>query len=904
MDRIVLLLPALFFTAACTTKDPRGTISGRDAGVGDGSAGGDGSVIVDPGDGGVLPPPDATVVDGVYDPCPDFEHADLEVPIRVNDQGNAVDRDPALTSFLIPFAREDGVFSLNSLVVEDETGARLPAQLEPISRWGGHPEACASPIRYAYAHVRAAPPAGAEATWFVRSLNDPAEEDSPLVLTESPLEWVVDTGPARFTVSRERFQGLTKVELRDTQGNLQIVSELSGEPGFVLERNGTKRTDAIAPWYLALERKGKQVVTIAARGYYGRDDMAYTIRLHFVAGSATVRVDHTYYYGEVAGWNADGAYNTTNVERAFMQIPLAEATSGVRVRGDTTVHSLGAGADVRIEQEKRLPGDDEVRFRISNGGAGVEAGTFARHPFLAVDTPSFSVMGTVANIAHRDPQGLSYDAASNALRLDFTSSPIQIGGARGIWSVGAIAFSNAPLDEVRADALLLHAERPLLGAPKPEYINGTATIGPYAADENGPEAALFPLLAEIHEKTKQYYEDLRITGIQIWPDLTSSSCYVDFDCDAQRTTYYEGGDNNYWNWSKPGIDEFFRTGNNDFIYAFSLGEARTYAETIAIRTYHDRLEDSSVTGLAPCYGSSRGFSGDFIEGLNNRRDNCPADYSYSKTLKAAYLATGDRRFVDYFEEAGIGAVNAFGEPPIEPAPYLELNLTRLSEQRLENLANGAEFAKDEETSTYLRQKLLDYVNFMLGRSLIDGHACDTASTGQNDARNIGYCASIPGWMAPVPVEWAVRTARFFSHPALADWVQRHGEQSMANMTVLDASGLPDYSQAWGDPGWRTGYECDTNQDGVIDSTCARYMTGENESYYYENGMQAFLNLFGLILSADPSDPHRICDWLPGAFESHLTSISDYEINERIWGKTSGQAFGMAAEAAGALSGCR
>jgi hypothetical protein len=104
-------------------------------------------------------------------------------------------------------------------------------------------------------------------------------------------------------------------------------------------------------------------------------------------------------------------------------------------------------------------------------------------------------------------------------------------------------------------------------------------------------------------------------------------------------------------------------------------------------------------------------------------------------------------------------------------------------------------------------------------------------------------------------------------------------------------------------GWRSGYRCDTNQDGVVDSTCARYTTGENESYYYENGMMAFLNLFGIVLAADPSDPLRICEWLPSAWSSHVSTISNYEINENIWGKTSGQAFGMAAEAAGAISMC-
>src|SRR5688500_826285 len=154
---LALLVPVAF---ACTNKRPQGTLPG-DGGGRDGN-------VVNPGDGGVITPPDGSVVNAIYDDCPDFEHT-LDVPIIVNDEQNAIARDPSITSFLVPFAREGAVFSLNSLVVYDGAGARLPAQFETISRWGGGPDDCTVPIRYAYAHVRAAPPAGSREQWSVKS---------------------------------------------------------------------------------------------------------------------------------------------------------------------------------------------------------------------------------------------------------------------------------------------------------------------------------------------------------------------------------------------------------------------------------------------------------------------------------------------------------------------------------------------------------------------------------------------------------------------------------------------------------------------------------------------------------------------------------------------------------------
>src|SRR5207245_412093 len=121
---------------------------------------------------------------------------------------------------------------------------------------------------------------------------------------------------------------------------------------------------------------------------------------------------------------------------------------------------------------------------------------------------------------------------------------------------------------------------------------------------------------------------------------------------------------------------------------------------------------------------SRGYAGDFKEGLNHRRDTCPADYTYDASMALAYLATADRRFVDYFEEAGVNVVTRFVlPPPVVADQYLEVAMDRLSHQRLELLANGAEFGRDPSVAPYLLSALVVYVDSMLMRVLVDGHSC-------------------------------------------------------------------------------------------------------------------------------------------------------------------------------------
>lgn len=858
--------------------------------------------------------PAETTPDTTIDTGPTGE---VSVQLRVDDRDQTLQRDPRVTGFPVPFARALALTSVADLGVIDAAGTPLPTQLEVLSRWDGRPDDATRPIRWAYAWVGAVPTAGTAATWTLAQGASQAPATGTLAISESAAAWVIDTGAARFTIDRATFNGLSKVELPAAAGGFTTVSDAGTAGGFFVthEGVGVTSTRTLAPWRLALERSGPVLATVVARGFYaapatGTRDLGYTIRMHFVRGSGVVRIEHTYYHGAVAGWGADGAANATRIQRAWLRIPVSGATA-LRVRADATVHDASPSGSVRLEQLKRTPSASDLRFELAIGTPVAESGALAKHPVLSVATPGATVSATIARMAVRDPQGLRWDP-SGALDIDFTSAPMQVGGARGIWSVATVDFAPPGASAaLRGDILQRAAEAPFIGAPDVAWLNASNAIGPYAAAPAARFAPVHARLDDLHARTNEYLARARITGLQLWPDLPRASCDSEFTCDTVLGAYFEGGDDNYWNWSKPGLDTFFRTAQNFSAHDFAIAEATTFAETLAFRVDHDRLDDSSVTGLTPCYGSGRGWTeDDWQEGLNHRRDNCPADYSYNKTLRFAYLATADRRFVDYFEEVGEAVATTFGDPPPnDPQPYLELSVFRLAEQRLEFLADGAEFAQTPAVSDRLRRILRADVDFMLGRSLISGHACDTSSTGTSDAKVLGTCIAPQGWMMPVVIDWAVRVGRYLDHAGLLQWVRDFGAHAATHYTVLDAGGLPDDAAMDANSadnaanGWRTEFTCEANAGGIVEASCKKATGGENANRFYPDGALAFLNVFGLVLAGDPADPGRICEWLPDAYQHAFERLTDGDINARIWGKASGQAFAFSPETLGALERC-
>lgn len=152
-------------------------------------------------------------------------------------------------------------------------------------------------------------------------------------------------------------------------------------------------------------------------------------------------------------------------------------------------------------------------------------------------------------------------------------------------------------------------------------------------------------------------------------------------------------------------------------------------------------------------------------------------------------------------------------------------------------------------------------------------------------------------MMPSPIEFTRRAVSFLDHAQLKTWLNAYVGVSQRLHTVSNSAGHPDLGRTGQ---WSTCYDCSTNGSGVVESSC-RSFNCSNEGFY-DNGLLAYLNVYGLLLSSDLTARADICAWLPTAYSNHLAILMMYpaEVNNLIWGKPSGQAFQMASQAVGAL----
>lgn len=858
-----------------------------------------------------------------------------------------ISRWPPVLGFPIAFARSAGVRSLRGFFATTKGGTPLPTQLEVLSRWGDGPGACEAPIRWAYAHVLADVPPGQRAYLVLRHAPGHAAADvGPTLSIETRGDAVVvDTGPARFTIAKAGFNGLARVERLTAQGPRTIVDAPSATGvGMVIEQ-GNRRFSPVGGKLLSfeVEREGPYLATIAVKGTYAAAEGApiaqqpgkggrtpgaggdggasapaflrYTVRLSFYAGTAVVGIDHTFYNGEVTDITANGGKKLVTVDRAVLRLPLALGARPAAVaRAAAKVHELAADRPIAVLQAKRSPSRPNVVSAVKRGHETVETASFADRPLLALSGAGGAVAATIGWMGPRDPQALRWDPGRGSLDLEWQSEPMAIGGARGIWSKAVVDFAaptGAAALATRGTQLYAHATRPLIGVPSVAYLNTTRARGSLPDGELPSDYARFDNdVDHIHENTARYARKYRITGLQIWPDLQRAPC-EGARCQQLEEGYYEGGDCNYWDWSKIEADEFFRSADPAFLHDFVVPEAITMAETVSFRPDDfTRSVDSSFGGFSPCYGSGRGWDGPWVEGLNHRTGNCPGDYSYNKIHQYAYILTADRRFTDFFLQGANTAIRMYRDPTKgPPTPWLELTAARTMYQYLEQLLNGAEFARaGDAENRRLRDALLLYFDHMAKNSLAGGHVCDLLGTGEDDPRKKGTCPSDQAWMTPVWIDWVARVAAMYDHAPAKRWLVDFARNSIQRFTAVDGDGRPDLglARAASDRdsgnGWRTVYRCKAGTNGIVEESCAKRTDMENNAYFYSNGLVAFLNSFGLVLDAVPEDPLHLCAWLPSAYRTALRNLEG-DAHSDIWGKELGQAYAMAQTSLAAIERC-
>lgn len=849
------------------------------------------------------------------DACARTPHPFLQWVAIEDDAG--LDRYPPVFGFPLAFPRGGDLRSLSGFEATSPSGKSLPTQAETLSRWGDGPQTCDAPIRWAYFWTAATPPPDGRA--YVGLRHDPNETPEPaarLTVDASEDRVVVDTGPARFTVRRDWFNGLSKVELR--QGEVwRTVAEVPsrGDVGMLVQH----RSQLASPLHgrvlsFEIERRGPVVATLAVKGTYafsGQEQQfyRYTLRLHFYVGSAAVELDHTYYNGETTNASSEGAKNRKVSDRVFYRLPLRLGGAPVvQVRANERVHGVGGDAPVSVVQYKRGPDRTPVVFAVERGGEQLELGAFARRPFVAAVGKEAYAVATLGFMATRDPQALRYDPKGAALEIDWQSEELFVGGAKGIWSKAAIDFGAAASVELgqRASQLQAHLERPLIGVPSVADLNKTHAYG-LLPPGNLPRrfATVDEDMDALHARTVDFLLKYRVTGSQIWPDLPRDHCSFNGTCGLLEEGFFEGGDNNYWDWSLAELEQFLRSGDPAFVHDFALGEAITMAETVSFRpNWYDRSGESVFAGQSPCYGTARGFGGPWVEGLTHRTGSCPGDYGYNKLYRLAYILTADRRFTDFFTDGANTAIRQYGlRFRDKPGDWRELSASRQTAQYFEPLLTAAEFGRigGDEENRRLRDVALKYFDFMSKRALQDGHTCNLIGSGYSSPGMQGGCRSIQQWMMPILVDWIVRLYYLYDHAPARDWLLAYVQQSTKQSTVLDDAGLPDISALRGAEGWRTVYGCKANRArGVLDETCEKITEFENSAYYYDNGLVAYLNALAMAGEVDEQGRLRLCEWLPDAYEAALRRLDARDLNQKVWGKSPGQAYAFAQRALGVI----
>ncbi len=839
-------------------------------------------------------------------------------PIAVTEDAQ-LDRYPPVLGFPIPFPRGGNLQSLTGFVASTPRGESLATQAEVLSRWGDGPEHCEAPIRWAYVFAAATPPAGERA--FLTLRHDPGLTPAPpirLLVDRTDARVVITTGPARFTIRQDWFNGLSKVELLKGEAwNTVLDVPSRGDVGLLVQH----RSQLASPIHgkvtsFELERKGPVVATLAVKGSYafrgGDEFFRYTTRFHFYAGSSAVQVDHTYYNGATTGPAAEDAKNLKVSDRVFMRLPLQLGGAPVvQVRANEQVHGLSPRGVISVQQYKRSPDRPAVAFAVRHAGAKIELGGLAENPFVAAVGQSAYVVGTIAWMDRREPQALRFDPKVQALEVDWQSEELFVGGAKGIWSRAALDFGFAGAVDMstRADQLQAHITRPLIGAPRPAYVNQTHAYGLLPASELPKTFRQFDSDVDvIHARTVDYLRRYKITGTQIWPDLGRNACVLDSSCGALDSGYFEAGGNNQWDWAMVELEQFLRTADPAFVHDFALPEAITMAETVTFRPSETKgSKPSQVAGLSPCSGASRKKGAAWTEGLTHRTGACPGDQSFNKLHRLAYILTADRRFTDLFSQGARTAIRRFGKrPKSRPAPLRELSASLPTAQYLEPLLTAAEFGRigGDKTNRRHRDAAKQYFDFMSTRALQNGHVCSLLGTGHNTPNLQGECKSIEQWKLPVFVDWTLRLHYLYGHEPSREWALKWARQSVSLAATMKDS-LPDISQATAQSGWRSRYECKaTKVRGVGNDTC-KMATGPDSGAQFDTvKLLAYLNALAMVVEVDTKDSLKLCAWLPQAYALALARMDREGLNDHTWGRPSGIAYAFAQRALGALLTCK
>lgn len=583
---------------------------------------------------------------------------DIRIPIHLQElHGLAREDEPVRIGVPLPLG---AIHNAGDLSVIDAAGAPVPYQVASLAFWPDRS------IKWLLVDALAHVPASDRATLYVCafSAGRAGSESSQLTLriTQNDLEIQVDTGPARFAVSREGSGLLAAAIVRGAQ---------------ILRKEGTtvRLIDAAGVRYLPvverflIEEQGPLRATVLTEGVFrGPRAMAlqFRARITFTAGSGVVRIEYRV-RNPRAALHAGGLWDLGDprsclIRDLSLEIHPAEPSRGVRWRAES------------LEEEASRATSDWSMYQDSSGGERWSSPNHVdRHLQLSVSFCGYRVQADGNVIAHgsRATPVVTVECREEArihvgIERFWQNFPKALRWSKGVLEVGLFPQESRGgfeiqggeqkrhtllLDFAHPDgSLLARSLRPVAVSLDPKWVESSGALTWFTANRANPiyESYVSGMLAgPVSVATKR--EIIDEYGWRNFGDLYADHEAVNHTGDAPFVSHY----NNQYDFVFGASAQYLRSGDWRW-HVLMSDAARHHIDIDIYHTQEDRAvwngglfwhtdhHKPAATGTHRTYSRRNGGAG-YGGGPSNEHD-------YSSGLLNYYYLTGDREAAQSVEE--------------------------------------------------------------------------------------------------------------------------------------------------------------------------------------------------------------------------------------------------------------
>jgi hypothetical protein len=568
-------------------------------------------------------------------------HADIAVPLTVdNDKNFARVNEPVSSGVPIPRAAQ--LFSTQSLRLTDPFGATQVAQFGVLGRWDASVNDTTQPIKWVEVQFHATIPRNSQSTYTLTDTGS-GSANSPFTIQETASELSIDTGSARFHVSKTNFNLFDRVFL-DLNSNgafevgEQIVASSPANGTFVSAAGREYRSSASAPRAISLEENGALRAVVRVEGFHrnGSDNLLrYVTRLFFYAGRSYVRVSHTIIEGRVQGQGNTDFPNivTTSITRAGLRTRIALTAAPVaRVKGVTTVHSVSpVTTSASIEQNRLANINSASSFSTFGNGQSLENGTQAINAWIDISDSRAGVALTTQDFYRKNPQRLMIQA-DGTVEAQIPSQAYSIYQAMGLTDTATFFFHGPNTSSTEIESVMEGLAVDQLFARTTGAYNRTTG----AFDELAP----FPAPAQFldydnlldgnFDQTRAFINQRRSEGLMNYLDMPTDRF------DGSTNPDQVGRGNSYYDPGASMVREYARRSDPSWLKEMFFPLAKHFYTTDMYDTDDSTWYQNGISGARGAY----------------HRGAWTGEYHYMESLWLYYYLTGDRRALERGHQAG------------------------------------------------------------------------------------------------------------------------------------------------------------------------------------------------------------------------------------------------------------